>query len=405
MSARKRVVAVFTGNRAEYGLQFPVLKQIAADPRLEYRLLVSGAHLKDDFGRTLREIEQDGFAIHAQVKIDLPEDTLTATAQAIGSGIQSLSRILDTLRPDWLLVYADRFESFAALITGTQMGIPTAHVEGGDYTEGGALDDSVRHAMTKLAHVHFTTNEQASDWIRRMGEEPWRVKTVGFPVLDLVAAGAYATPEELAARFGLDLARPVLVFTQHSVTTEFEQADAQVRGALEALAHAVSAWGCQVVLTYPNDDAGGRRIARELERFAAQRLPGVQLHRSVGRYNYHGLLGLAAACVGNSSSGIKETPAFHCASVNIGSRQRGRLRANNVLDTSYDADEITRAIAACLFDPAFRAQVRACGNPYGAGQAGRQIADALATLPLGPVMIQKKMTYDLAGAESPCPSA
>ena len=150
----------------------------------------------------MQEIRADGFEVHAQVAIDMPEDTLFATAQAIGSGIVSLSHALDELRPDFLVVYADRFEGFAAVVAGTQMGIPTAHVEGGDYTEGGALDDSVRHAMTKLAHLHFTTNEQAAERVRRLGEEPWRVFNIGFPALDLVAVGNYAGRDEVYRDFG-----------------------------------------------------------------------------------------------------------------------------------------------------------------------------------------------------------
>src|SRR5262245_44921888 len=171
----KRIVAVFTGNRAEYGLQYPILKAIAAHPDLEYYLLVSGAHLQEDFGYTKKEIEKDGFEVYDEVKISMDDDTLLATAQAIGSGILSLSSILARLRPDFLVVYADRFEGFSAVVTGTQMNIPTAHIEGGDITEGGALDDSVRHAMTKLSHLHFTTNEEAAERVRRLGEEPWRV--------------------------------------------------------------------------------------------------------------------------------------------------------------------------------------------------------------------------------------
>jgi len=374
-------------------MQYPVLKAIASDARLDYYLLVSGAHLKEDFGQTLREIETDGFRIHSRVNMDMPHDNLFATAQAIGSGILSLSQILAELMPDFLVVYADRFESFSALITGTQMGIPTAHIEGGDYTEGGALDDSVRHAMTKLAHLHFTTNEQAAERVRRMGEEPWRVFNIGSPAIDLIVAGCYAKPQEIFQRFNLDPGRPILVFTQHSVTTEFDQAASQVRSSLEALEEAAKQWGCQVILTYPNDDAGGRAIMKEIESFVKKGIPSVQLHRSLGRYFYHGLLNVAAACIGNSSSGIKETPAFHCSCINIGSRQRGRLRANNVIDTGYDSQEIKQAIDLCLNGGAFREQVRACTNPYGAGNAGPTIANVLATTEISHALIQKKMTY------------
>jgi UDP-N-acetylglucosamine 2-epimerase (non-hydrolysing)/GDP/UDP-N,N'-diacetylbacillosamine 2-epimerase (hydrolysing) len=389
----RRRIAVFTGNRAEYGLQYPILRAIAADERLEYLLLVSGAHLKEDFGRTLQEIEGDGFQIHARIEIAMPEDSLFATAQAIGSGIQSVSRVLAELQPDLLVVYADRFESFSALVASTQMGIPTAHVEGGDYTEGGALDDSVRHAMTKLAHLHFTTNEQAADRVRRMGEEPWRVFNVGYPGLDLVAAGEYASPQEVYQRFGLDPQRPVLLFTQHSVSTEFDRAAEQVRPALAALEEAGRRWDCQVLITFPNDDAGGRRILSEIERLSRRNLPFVQVHHSVGRYYYYGILNVAKACLGNSSSGIKETPAFHCPCINIGSRQRGRLRGQNVIDVDYDTSEIVSAIERCLNDHEFRRKVLAASNPYGAGNAGPRIADTLATIDIGPRLVQKKMTY------------
>ena len=175
-----RKIAIFTGNRAEYGLQFPILQAVDAHPVLEYQLIVSGAHLDKNFGRTLSEIRADGFTIHAEVKIDMSADTLYATAQAIGSGVLSMAHELNNIRPDILVVYADRFEGFAAIIAGTQMNVPTAHVEGGDLTEGGALDDSVRHAMSKLAHLHFTTNQQAPSRLLAMGEEPWRVHRWGF---------------------------------------------------------------------------------------------------------------------------------------------------------------------------------------------------------------------------------
>jgi UDP-N-acetylglucosamine 2-epimerase (non-hydrolysing)/GDP/UDP-N,N'-diacetylbacillosamine 2-epimerase (hydrolysing) len=390
---RKRVVAVYTGNRAEYGLQYPILRAIAADKRLEYKLLVSGAHLQQAFGRTKKEIKKDGFEVHAEVKIALGDDDLFGTAQAIGSGILSLSRVLAGLKPDLLVVYADRFEGFSAAITGTQMNVPTAHVEGGDITEGGALDDSVRHAMTKLAHLHFTTNEEAAERIRRLGEEPWRVHNVGFPAIDLIKAGLLASPAELAERFGLAAHRPLVVFTQHSVTTEFDQAAAQVRPGLRAMER-LAREGCQVIVTYPNNDAGGRRIIAEIEKLRRKHVPDLQVHASMGRYNYHGALALSrAVCVGNSSSGIKETPAVGAPFVNVGSRQDGRLRSTNVLDVGYEETAIYDACRKALFDEAFRAECRTCKNPYGIGDAGRKIAEVLATVPLDKRLLQKKMTY------------
>jgi UDP-N-acetylglucosamine 2-epimerase (non-hydrolysing)/GDP/UDP-N,N'-diacetylbacillosamine 2-epimerase (hydrolysing) len=393
----KRIVAVFTGNRAEYGLQYPILKAIAAHPDLDYRLIVSGAHLDSDFGRTLKEIADDGFTIHAEVKINLESDTLYATAQAIGTGIVSMSRALAEIKPDLLVVYADRFESFAAVIAGTQMNVPTAHVEGGDITEGGALDDTVRHAMTKLAHLHFTTNQQASNRLLAMGEELWRVHTVGFPAIDLIQESNFAMRQEVRSRLGLDPAKPTILFTQHSVTTEFDQAAKQVAPSLVALER-LARDGIQIVATYPNNDAGGRRIIAEIEAWSAKKIPNVQLHRSLGRWLYHGVLALALqprgriACVGNSSSGIKETAAFGCPTVNIGSRQQGRLRADNVIDAGYSADDIEAAIRRCLFDEKFRSACRTVDNPYGTGYAGRKIADVLAKVDLNSVLLRKSMT-------------
>lgn len=396
MKSRKRTIAVFTGNRAEYGLQYPILKSIAAHPDLDYRLLVSGAHLDRNFGRTMAEIRKDGFKVHAEVKIEMRSDTLFATANAIGTGIVSMSRALDRLRPDLLVVYADRFEGFAALVAGTQMRVPTAHIEGGDVTEGGALDDSVRHAMTKLAHLHFTTNADAARRIRAMGEAAWRVHNVGFPAIDLIAAGLFASPKEVEARYGLSPGRPVVLFTQHSVTTRFEEAAAQIRPALRALDR-LAREGVQIVATYPNNDAGGLAIVRELERWAKRPRPGIQLHKNLGRWNYHGVLSYigrvsGGACVGNSSSGIKETPAFRCPAVNVGSRQDGRLRARNVIDAGYDEAGLVRAVRRCVSDPVFLKTVRTCSNPYGRGDSGPRIANVLATVPLDQRLITKEMT-------------
>ena len=394
--ADKRIIAIFTGNRAEYGLLSPIIRAVAEHPGLEYRLLVSGAHLDEDFGATKREIEGDGFSVHAEIVMETTGDTLHGTARSIGSCILSMAEALAGIRPDLFVVYADRFEGLAACVAGTQMGIPTAHVEGGDLTEGGALDDSVRHAMTKLAHLHFTTNEQAAERVRRLGEEPWRVFNTGFPAIDLIRRGNYASPQELAARYGIDPERPVVLFTQHSVTTEFEQAANQVLPSLEALRR-LAAKGVQLVLTYPNNDAGGGRIIRELEAFRAA-MPGVVLERSLGRYNYYGMLNLCGragrgVCAGNSSSGIKETPAFGCPAVNIGSRQQGRLRGVNVLDAPYEVDAIESALSAALWDEEFRTRCREGENPYGEGNTGARIAEVLATIELGPRICRKLMTY------------
>ncbi len=395
MSNSKRRIAVFSGNRAEYGLQYPILRAIRAHPGLDYRLIISGSHLDRNFGQTKSEIRQDGFEIHGEVDLDMSGEGTTVTGHAIASGILGLAPLLHEINPDVFVVYADRFEGFAAVITGTQMNIPTAHIEGGDVTEGGALDDSVRHAMTKLAHLHYTTNSQATNRVLAMGEEPWRVKTVGFPAIDLIKDGNYATADELSQRLDLDPTRPVILFTQHSVTTEFQQAACQLRPSMEALCRFADE-DAQVILTYPNNDAGGKTIAAVLKELFGKDHPNMQLHKSLGRYNYHGIIALTllpewrVVCAGNSSSGIKETPVFGCPTVNIGSRQQGRLRGDNVLDADYNTESIYRAIQRCLFDEDFRSRCATASNPYGGGTAGRQIAESLATVELSPKVILRK---------------
>jgi UDP-N-acetylglucosamine 2-epimerase (non-hydrolysing)/GDP/UDP-N,N'-diacetylbacillosamine 2-epimerase (hydrolysing) len=250
--------------------------------------------------------------------------------------------------------------------------------------------------MTKLAHIHFTTNQQASNRILAMGEEDWRVHTVGFPAIDLISDGNFATAAELQALYSLNLSKPVILFTQHSVTTEFDQAKTQTSSVFDALRQ-LAAEGSQIIATYPNNDAGGRAIIEELNNLEKENVPGIQIHQSLGRYNYHGVLALARSpeiqivCAGNSSSGIKETPAFGCPTVNIGSRQDGRLRAENVIDSDYSKNAVVAAVQNCFSDT-FRSISQNCENPYGIGDAGVKIANELAKVSLGTQLIRKRMT-------------
>jgi UDP-hydrolysing UDP-N-acetyl-D-glucosamine 2-epimerase len=397
MKYKKRKIVVFTGNRAEYGLLSPIIKSISDNPDLDCVILASGAHLQEDFGYTKLEIEKDGFQVYAEIKLDLGDDTLFGTVSAIGTGILSLSRILKDLNPDFFLVYADRFEGFAAMITGTQMNIPTAHIEGGDITEGGALDDSVRHAMTKLAHIHFTTNIEASERIRKMGEESWRIHTVGLSTIDLIKSNCFISPEKLQIEFDINIDKPIILFTQHSVTTEYENAGEQVRPSLGALEYYANK-GCQIIITYPNNDAGCQQIIKEIKSLDRKRNTNIKVYKNLGRDNYYGFLNICGrvgigVCIGNSSSGIKETPAFGCPTVNIGERQQGRLRASNVIDVEYDKDEIIKGIKISLFDEKFRRKCKNCNNPYGEGMAGKTIAEVIANVEINNKLLQKKMTY------------
>ncbi len=395
-SNEKKIIAVFTGNRAEFGLQYPVLKAIDEHPNLDYKLIVSGAHLDENFGNTLDEIAKDGFHIDAEVKIEMDASTLEANVKAIGTGILSVGEAIKKIQPDMMVVYADRFEGFAAVIAASQMNIPTVHIEGGDLTEGGALDDSVRHAMTKLSHLHFTTNDQASNRLLGMGEEEWRVHTVGFPAIDMISEQNYATPEEVIEKLNINLNKPVVLFTQHSVTTEFELATDQIVPSLEAL-KILALRGVQIIATYPNNDAGGLSIIDQLNSLDLSSIDNIQVHQSLGRYLYHGVLALAKnsknriVCVGNSSSGIKETPIFGCPTVNIGSRQKGRLRGQNVIDVDYKKEPIIDAVISCIDDKNVRKKCLDTDNPYYIGDAGKKIAEVLSDIKLDSTLIRKQM--------------
>ncbi|SMX23798.1 UDP-N-acetylglucosamine 2-epimerase [Boseongicola aestuarii] len=390
-----RRIAVFTGNRAEYGLLSPVLQAISKEPALKLQLIVGGAHLDATYGRTRDEILADGFEISAEVSAGLGEDT----ARAIGEGILAVADVLDDLKPDVVVVYGDRFEAFAAVIAASQSNIPVAHIEGGDKTEGGALDDSVRHAMTKLAHIHFATNPKAALRIAAMGEETWRIHDVGLPGIDRIKAGDFPDADEVASTLGLDLSRPVILFTQHAITTEPHLAAAQLAPSLAAMERAIAEYGAQIVATYPNNDDGGEVILERLKVWADKQ-PQVVLRQSLGRALYHGTLNVAGritrgACIGNSSSGLKETPAFACPTVNIGTRQSGRLAAENVLNVDYDEEEISNALTRCIADDEFRLISATCANPYGDGNTGPKIVEVLKTMDISDArLLQKKLTLD-----------
>jgi len=398
MENEKRVVAVFTGNRAEYGLLKPILRSIDSDFRVDLKLVVSGAHFDQDFGGTLDEIVKDGFHISAEARIpSFPQDK-KFTALSIAKTIEVLAPILEKLKPDLFVVYADRFEGLAAAITATQMNIPTAHVEGGDVTEGGALDDSVRHAITKLSHLHFTTNEDSERRILSMGEQSWRVFNVGFPAVDLILSGDFASPEEIVNALPLDLERPIVLLTQHSVTIESEKASLQFIPTVEAV-KALCEKNIQVILTYPNNDNGASAIIEEIRRLEDTFTnPNLIIRKSLGRYLYHGVLGLSlnqnakVICVGNSSSGIKETPAFKVPAINIGTRQQGRLRGDNVTDVGYNTTEILSAIENALFNSSYRELVWSTRNPYYQGGASKKILEVLKTITLDENLLRKEIT-------------
>lgn len=400
MKTKKYKIVIFSGNRAEYGLLKPIIRVVKESKYFNYYLVISGAHLDKNFGNTISEIKKDGFKVHNELKMIKNKETNLSTPLAISEVVEKYSKTLFKIKPDIAMVYADRFEGFGALVASTQMNIKTVHIEGGDLTEGGALDDSIRHAMSKLAHLHFTTNHQASQRLKIMGEESWRIKTVGFPAIDLINDGDYAKFHELKKFLKINFDNPIILFTQHSVTTEFEKSKFQINESLIALKKLLKE-NINVIITYPNNDTGGILIIKEIEKFKKlnKNFKNLLVVRSLGRKRYHGILALSKnrkfriACVGNSSSGIKETPVFKCPTVNIGSRQDSRLRSENVIDTDYDRSKIYKACKKALYNKKFLSICAKSKNPYGGKNIANKIHNHLLTfLKLNKNILRKNNT-------------
>ena len=382
-ASERRTIAAVTTARSDYGILRPVLRAIAADPALRLQLVVGGAHLDPRYGETVTDIEADGFAIEARVPVALDSDASDAVATATAAALTGFTRALRTLAPDLLLLLGDRFETHAAAFAALPLGIPVAHIGGGESTEG-AIDDALRHSITKLSHVHFVSTETYRRRLVRMGEEPWRVRRTGSPALDTLRDTTVLSREKLATEIGIPLDPSPLLVTFHPVTLELDRSGAH----LVALLEAVDKVRRPAVFTYPGADPGSRAVIEEIERYADTR-PDVFVCRHLGTRWYVSLMRHAAAMVGNSSSGIMEAPSLKLPVVNVGSRQAGRVRGANVIDVAPTRDAIVRGIRRAL-SPSFRAGLRASGNPYGDGRAAARIVPTLGTVPLGEALLRKR---------------
>ena len=382
-----RKIAVVTGTRAEYGILYPILKAIEVKPELGLCLVVTGMHLSHEFGYTVQEIEKDGFKIDAKVDMLLSSDTLGAMAKSMGLGIIGMTQAWEQLKPDIILVLGDRVEPLAAAIAGAYMNIPVAHIHGGDACVGGNIDDANRYAITKFAHIHFPATKKSAERILKMGEEEWRVHTVGSSALDVILNESLLPAEIMAKKLDLDLSQPLILLVQHSVTTQVDEAPKQIRETLEAVVEV----GYPAVLLYPNSDAGGRKMIEVIKEFG--KYPFIKIFKSLPRKEYLSLMKIASIMVGNSSSGIVEAPSFGLPVVNIGIRQEGRERGRNIIDVKHNKSEIVKAIKGAFTDNIFLAEVKKCESPYGDGKTGPRIARILSEIEITPQLIQKKITY------------
>lgn len=386
MSDCTRTIAVVTGTRAEYGLLKSSMEAIQNHEHLELQIVATGMHLTPTYGDTIEEIYQDGFKVDATPKMLVAGDSGAAMAKSLGVGISAFVDTFEQLEPDIVLVLGDRDEPLAAALAGAHMNIPIAHIHGGDAAKGATIDESIRHALTKFAHLHFPASEASATRIERLGEEPWRVTTVGAPGLDRINAGRYDDPATLTKRYGFDTEQPTILVVQHPLTRAPRDAGRQMRETVQA----VKSFDAQLVFIHPNSDAGRAEIVSEIQSIDDEE--GVWVFENLPRSEYLALLDLADVLVGNSSSGIIEASSLGLPVVDVGPRQAGRERAENTISCEHDEEAIREAVADALGELA-QARAERTSNPYDYGGAGETIANRLSSVELGPPLLEKQITY------------
>jgi UDP-hydrolysing UDP-N-acetyl-D-glucosamine 2-epimerase len=378
----KRTIAVVTSSRADYSHLYWPIHDLLQHEDVNLKLIVLGAHLAPQFGETVREIEKDGFPIAARLECLLSSDSDVGMAKTLGIAVLSLADLLGQMRPDLLLLIADRYEMLAPAAVAPTLRIPIAHIEGGEVSEG-AIDDAVRNALTKMSHIHFTSTENARARVIAMGEEPWRVHRAGAPSLDHLRRSHLLSRKELESRLGLDLERPTVMVAYHPVT--IVQDTTQEADFLFAALQEVDA---QILFCYPNSDAGSYQLMERTRTFLAIRRDA-KVFVNLDAVTYWSLLRQTSVLIGNSSSGIMEAASFALPVVNVGFRQEGRERARNVLDAPPETDAILASIRQAL-SPAFRDSLAGMTNPYGDGQAAEKIVQVLTRAPLAQELLIKR---------------
>lgn len=384
----KRLVLGVTGIRSEYDIMSSVFSAIQRHPGLELQLVVTGAHLSDAYGLTVEEVRADNFVVADEVQSLLNGDEDSFRVKGLAVQLQGLVQTVARLRPDLMIVLGDREEAMTAALVAAYMNIPLAHICGGDRVIGN-VDDQVRHAVTKLAHLHFATNRESAERILRLGEQDFRVFNLGNPGLDRMLNVPTLTMAELSLRLGFEIAEgePLLLIIQHIISTEIDDAYEQMRITLEA----VKDLGLPSVLSYPNSDAGGQKMIAAIREYES--LPNLHTAKNIPRLEFINLMRKASCLLGNSSAGILEAPLLKLPVVNIGNRQKGRLHAENVNFVPHDKSQIIKAVRQAVDDKEYRELVSNCSNPYGDGKTSDKIAEVLATVAIDDDLLIKDITY------------
>lgn len=388
---KRRKICVVTTSRAEFGLLRGLIGAIRSDPSLRLQVIASGMHLAPQFGRTLREIEAEGIKLDRKIDMQLTGESSLANLKSIGLGLSGFADAFAKLKPDIVVLLGDRFELLAAAISALMLRIPIAHIHGGERSEG-AIDESVRHTITKMASLHFAATESYRLRIIQMGESPKRVFNFGAPGLDLLYGSALLTRPQLEEEIGFLLHDPVALVTYHPVTLDRGGVDTQIR----CLVGAIKTSGIKAIFTMANADAQGARINARLSALCAKVPERFKWIPHLGHRRYLSCLQHCAVMIGNSSSGLTEAPSFRLPVVNIGDRQRGRVRAANVIDVVCSQADILQGIKkAC--SPRFRTSLRDMQNPYDRyhdGRTSERIKNELKRVTLSDDLL-KKSFHDL----------
>ncbi len=385
---KKRVILAVTGIRSDYDILSSVYRAIDHDDRLELKVAATGAHLSHAFGYTLADIKSDGFIVVDEIESLLSGDYNSSRVKGLAIQLQGLVQTVTRVKPDILLVLGDREESISTALVGAYMNIPVAHIGGGDRVVGN-VDDQVRHAVTKLAHIHLVTNDESEERIIRLGEQEFRVFNVGNPGLDRILDEPYLNHSMLSENIGFSIKKdePFVIVIQHLLSTESREGYNQMKCTLEALEEI----GVKVVLSYPNSDAGSSELLRAIREY--EDLPFLHSAKNIPRIDFINLLRLTSCLVGNSSAGILEAPILKIPVVNIGNRQHGRLHAENVEFIPHDKNLIMKYVRRAIFDENYKNSLLTCSNPYGDGKSSKRIADILATITIDKELIIKDITY------------
>ena len=379
-----RKIVYVTGTRSDFGVMKDVLKEINAHPELSLSLIVTGMHLLDEFGYTITDIRKDSYEIVAEIPMDPSSGNRGAMARELGRAIIEITSILERIKPDIVLIQGDRGESLAGAIAGAYLGIPVAHVSGGDVTEGGMIDDSIRHCITKLAQLHFPGTPESAVRIKCMGENPSFVHMFGTPSLLSATDISEADARRVLDAFQIDPSRPLLLVLQHPVTYEREDARTQMQETMDAIMSLKE----QTIIIYPNSDAGGQDMIDVIKTY--ENVPFIRTTQNLPYNDFIALLSRATALIGNSSAGIVRTASLGVPCINIGTRQKNREQAGNVIDIGYNSQEIVKAIKQILSDPTIKNTILSRNNPYKNQNTGKRIADVLATTDLSKDLMIKK---------------